>query len=172
YYTEALAGGTIYSASGTIQAPKYINLSGGWLRNVTLLGPGTIFVNGHLGGGVVNGYPPCTLVVTRNFVTTGGENYTFNPGNDPAPPPSLISFGPYLEIQGTSRWNLNGALVALNPNARILVNDSAITCIGALICNGVVEFKSSKGGVGFPRTLTQRRFTLRGLPVVASYSAQ
>lgn len=172
YYKEALAGGTVYAPSGTITAPKFINLWGfGTLRNVTLTGPGTIFVHGHLGGGVVNGSPPVTLVVSGNFETSGGDEYRFNAGTVADPPPSLILFGKRANIQGTSKWFLNGPLLALNPNNETWIQDSAISCFGALISNGKVFFKSSKGCLGYPLALQGRRFMARGLPVIVSYTA-
>ncbi len=174
YYQEALAGGTIYSASGTIVGPKYIELGGsGTLSGVTLRGPGTIFVHGNMGDNVTNGAPPATLVVSGNFTTTGNTFYRYNPapGTEEAEP-ALILFGETAEIKGNSTWYLNGPLYALNPTAQVRINDSAITCFGALVSNGTVKFKSSKGALGFPQMLKSKRFTLRGLPMVLSYAAQ
>ena len=73
---------------------------------------------------------------------------------------------------GNTYWFLDGPLMALNPNGEIIINDSAIGCFGALISNGMVKFKSSKGAVGYPRTLQGKRFTAQGLPSVVSYAAR
>ena len=173
YYREALVGGTSYASSGTFSGSRFIDLGGtGTLTNATLTGPGTVFVRGNLGGNVTNGAPPVTLVISGNFTTSGGEFYRFNAGSNPSPPPSLMTFGPEMEIAGNSNWFLDGPLMALNPNGEIIINDSAIGCFGALISNGMVKFKSSKGAVGYPRTLQGKRFTAQGLPSVVSYAAR
>jgi len=43
---------------------------------------------------------------------------------------------------------------------------------GSLVPNGGVYFKSSKGTLGFPQSLANKRFTGVGVPVVVSCSAQ
>ncbi|MBI3946189.1 MAG: hypothetical protein HY321_09745 [Armatimonadetes bacterium] len=174
YYEEAIsAGNIIYSPKGTITAPAFINLGGDdELENVTLRGPGTIFVYGDLGSGVTNGAPPCTLVISGNFETQGTEWYRFVRGGTDPEPPSLVMFGKTAEIAGNSNWWLDGPLFSYNPDSEIIINDSAIGCFGALISNGWVHFKSNKGALGFPQFLKNKNFTSKGIPRVLSYAAR
>ena len=173
YYRDGLVGGTSYSSSGSFTGSNFIDLGGtGTLSNATLTGPGTVFVRGNLGGNVTNGSPPVTLVVSGNFYTGGSDYYRFNAGTSTTPPPSLIMFGRDAEIAGNSNWYLNGPLIALNPRAQVLINDSAIGCFGVVISNGTVKFKSDKGAVAYPRFLGGRKFVMQGLPMVVSYSAR
>ncbi len=173
YYDQALQGGTSYASSGSFSGSKFIELYGtGELHSATLSGPGIVFVHGGMGGGVVNGAPPVTLVLSGSLNTQGNDVYRFNPGTSASPPPSLITFGLSSEIKGNSNWYLNGAMFSLNPSSEILINDSAIGCFGALISNGMIHFKSSKGTLGFPQSLKNKHFTAQGLPLVVSYAAR
>ncbi|HHX39061.1 MAG TPA: hypothetical protein GX715_03780 [Armatimonadetes bacterium] len=173
FYQEAVAGGTVYFSGGTpIQAPKFIDLWGiGTLSNVRLRGPGVIFVRGNLGGGIVNGPPAATVVITGSLNTGGNEVYRCDPGDELMAPP-LIAFGPQHEIKGSSRWILNGPFYAMHPQGEVLLNDSAMGCVGALISNGSVHFKSSGAKLGFPSFLQNQRFIVRAGRHVRSYAAQ
>ncbi len=178
HYREALDGGTVFFPAGTVQAPRYIELGGsGVLHDITLRGPGTIFVHGHLGGGIVNGPPAATVVATGTLYTKGNESYRCDPGDEAVAPP-LILFGRHetqgwsAEIRGNSTWYLRGPLISLHPQGEVWLNDSAVGCRGALISNGSVHFKSNQAMLGFPRLLDDQRFTARSLPIVRSYAGQ
>ncbi len=178
FYQEALAGGTSYLwDTGTIQAPRFINLWGiGTLSNVRLRGPGVIFVWGDLGGGIVNGPPAATVVATGTLETKGNESYRCDPGDEPVAPP-LILFGRdkggwSAQIRGNSTWDLRGPLISFHPQGEVWLNDSAIGCMGALISNGTVHFKSSSAKLGFPSFLQNQRFVVHAGKYVRSYVAQ
>lgn len=179
YYEEALAGGATAFPAGPVQAPQYIELGGsGVLSNITLTGPGTIFVHGHLGGGITNGPPAATIVASGTLYTKGSEVYRCDTGTAGTAAPPLILFGRdpsqgwSAQIRGSSTWDLRGPLISLHPQGEVWLDGSAIGCLGALVSNGTVHFKSKHAVVGFPRILGQVRSTVRSLPVVRSYSAQ
>src|SRR5690606_5222013 len=161
-----------YFSGGTpIQAPKFIDLWGiGTLSNVRLRGPGVIFVRGNLGGGIVNGPPAATVVITGSLNTGGNEVYRCDSGDELIAPP-LIACSPQREIKHSTRWILNGPFYAMHPQGEVLLNVSAMGCVGALIANGSVHLKSSGAKLGFPTFLQNQRFIVRAGRHVRSYEA-
>jgi hypothetical protein len=160
--------GSAFIDMGGVEVPiKRVNT----LRNVRLIGPGTVFVRGHLGEGVVNGYPPVTLVVLGEM--NGNFDYTcIGPTNGPAPP--LITFGKTIECSGSASWKLNGPLIALHPDGAVNINDSAMLCFGAIVSNGIVNFKSNGAVLGYPQWFQNQHFEMvsKAVPAVVSYSAR
>jgi hypothetical protein len=179
-YLDSLSDGQSYTAAtvpSAISGSAFIDMGSvrvpiqraNRLENVTMIGPGTVFVRGHLGGGIVNGYPPVTLVVLGEM--NGNFDYTCNgPPDGPAPP--LIIFGKTVECQGNATWKLNGPLMALHPDGEVNINDSAMLCFGAIVANGIVDFKSNNAVLGYPQWFANQKFEMvaKTPPGAISYS--
>lgn len=179
FYNEAVAGASYTAATlpATITGSAFIDMGGTaipqknaqTLKNKTLIGPGTVFVRGNLGGGVVNGYPPVTLVVLGEM--NGNFNYTCN-GPDDGPAPPLIVYGKTTECSGSANWKINGPLMALHPDGAVNINDSAMLSFGAIVSNGIVDFKSNGAVLGYPQWFQGKHFEVvsKTPPGAVSYS--